>query len=59
MKNVTHICQRQRDFGRRLDVFPRPIECPVPLQPMTLSCSRWNEGRKLKLKVLFDAGKTN
>jgi hypothetical protein len=60
MKNVTHICQRQRGFSRELGAFPRPIDCPVPLQTMTLSCSRWTEGRKLKLKVVIDAGqKTN
>ncbi len=52
MKNVAHICQRQNGLDGRLKMFAPRFIPSLPEQSISLSCSRWSIGRKLKVKVL-------
>jgi hypothetical protein len=56
MKNVAHICQRQKGLEGGLKMFSPRFLPPLPEQIITLSCSRWNVGRKVKVKVLVSDG---
>jgi hypothetical protein len=52
MKTVQHICERQKDSRGRLGAANKArFDFNEQPQTMTLSCSRWNVGRKVSIKV--------
>ena len=52
MKHVQHICHQQKALGDKLGAFSHRIAVPPTKPAHTLTCTRWNSGRKLNIKVL-------
>jgi hypothetical protein len=54
MKSVVHICQQPKGMSGAVVGSARRFDSSLPEQTMTLPCTRWSAGRKLRLKVLIN-----
>jgi hypothetical protein len=53
MRDAEHICQQQKGLGDRdRQLQPTFVPHPAP-KTVTLSCTSWNAGRKVNIKLSF------